>query len=97
MIGAISSISSPQIAETVKSTANSAPGAFQDALASAIQSVEDGSQQASQSVEQFLNGEGGELHTAVLATQKAELEFELFMQVRNKIVGAYQEIMRMQI
>jgi flagellar hook-basal body complex protein FliE len=97
MIGAISSISSPQIAETVKPTANSAPGAFQDALSSAIQSVENNSQQASQSVEQFLNGEGGELHTAVLATQKAELEFELFMQVRNKIVGAYQEIMRMQL
>jgi flagellar hook-basal body complex protein FliE len=98
MIGAISSISSPQIAETtVKSTANSSPGAFHDALSSAIQSVENSSQQSSQSVEQFLNGEGGELHTAVLATQKAELEFELFMQVRNKIVGAYQEIMRMQL
>jgi flagellar hook-basal body complex protein FliE len=98
MIGAISSISGPQIAETtVKPAANSSPGAFQDALSSAIQSVENGSRQASQSVEQFLNGEGGELHTAMLATQKAELEFELFMQVRNKIVGAYQEIMRMQI
>ncbi len=98
MIGAISPISTtPQISEIVKSSEGSSPGAFQDALSHAIQSVENNSQQASQSVEQFLTGEGGELHTAVLATQRAELEFELFMQVRNKIVGAYQEIMRMQL
>ena len=33
----------------------------------------------------------------VLATQRAELAFELFMQVRNKVVSAYQEVMRMQL
>ena len=33
----------------------------------------------------------------VVATQKADLAFELFLQVRNKVVSAYQEIMRMQI
>jgi flagellar hook-basal body complex protein FliE len=33
----------------------------------------------------------------VMATQKAEMAFELFLQVRNKVVSAYQEIMRMQI
>jgi flagellar hook-basal body complex protein FliE len=32
-----------------------------------------------------------------MATQKAELSFELFMQARNKAVSAYQEIMRMQM
>ena len=52
---------------------------------------------ASASVERFLSGEGEELHTTVLATQQAELSFELFMQARNKVVSAYQEIMRMQL
>jgi len=37
------------------------------------------------------------LHTAVLATQRAELFFQLFLQARNKVVDAYQEIMRMQM
>jgi len=37
------------------------------------------------------------LHDTVLATQQAELAFELFMQARNKVVSAYQEIMRMQM
>jgi flagellar hook-basal body complex protein FliE len=48
-------------------------------------------------VQSFLAGEGGELHSTIMATQRAELSFELFQQVRNKVVSAYQEIMRMQM
>ena len=72
-------------------------GGFQEVFASAIRSVESQGQAASASVEQFLSGEGGELHSTVLATQRAELSFELFLQMRNKVVNAYQEIMRMQV
>jgi flagellar hook-basal body complex protein FliE len=82
----------------------SAPGAsrgekgFGDVLSEAIRSVETTGQNAGDSVERFLSGESGEdLHTTVLATQRAELSFELFMQMRNKVVSAYQEIMRMQM
>ncbi len=72
-------------------------GAFQDVLSKAIQSVEASGQSASASVERFLSGDGEELHSTILATQRAELSFELFQQVRNKVVTAYQEIMRMQM
>ncbi len=72
-------------------------GAFRSLLDSAIANVEATRQSADRQIEQFLAGEGGELHTAALAAQKAELAFELFLQVRNKVVQAYQEIMRMQI
>jgi flagellar hook-basal body complex protein FliE len=72
-------------------------GGFQEVFSSAIRSVEGLSADASASVERFLSGEGEELHTTVLATQKAELAFEMFMQARNKVVNAYQEIMRMQV
>jgi flagellar hook-basal body complex protein FliE len=72
-------------------------GGFQDVLSSAIQKVEAVGQNASASVERFLTGEGEELHTTILATQQAELSFELFLQARNKVVSAYQEIMRMQM
>ena len=54
-------------------------------------------QNASASVERFLSGEGEELHTTILATQRADLAFDLFLQARNKVVSAYQEIMRMQM
>jgi flagellar hook-basal body complex protein FliE len=76
---------------------SSSGGAFQDVLTSAIQRVESMGSDASTSVQKFLAGEGEELHTAVLASQRAELGFDMFLQVRNKVVGAYQEIMKMQM
>ncbi|HWC96544.1 MAG TPA: flagellar hook-basal body complex protein FliE [Candidatus Sulfopaludibacter sp.] len=75
----------------------SSPGAFQDVFSSAVQQVESLRTNASASVERFLSGEGEELHTAVMATNRAELSFDLFLQTRNKVVGAYQEIMKMQL
>ena len=70
---------------------------FQDVLSSAIRQVESAGQNASLSVERFLSGEGEELHTTILAAQQAELSLDLFLQARNKVVSAYQEIMRMQM
>ncbi len=52
---------------------------------------------ASKTVQKFVTGESEELHSVALGVQRAELEFELFLQVRNKVVQAYQEIMRMQM
>jgi flagellar hook-basal body complex protein FliE len=72
-------------------------GAFQDVFASAIQSVEAFGQDAATSAQKFLSGEGEELHTTIMAAQKAELSFDMFLQVRNKVVSAYQEVMRMQM
>jgi flagellar hook-basal body complex protein FliE len=76
---------------------SSSGGAFKDVLTGAIQRVESMGTDATTSVQNFLSGEGGELHTAILASQRAELGFDMFLQVRNKVVGAYQEIMKMQM
>ncbi len=73
------------------------PGGFQQALEGAIGSVEGLRGAANQSIERFLAGEGEDLHSTILATQRADLAFEMFMQVRNKVVQAYQEVMRMQM
>lgn len=98
----ITPISFPVLAEPVSPSVGPAKpastgGTFQEAFASAIQTVENSSAQASASVDRFLNGEGEELHTTILATERAQLTFDLFMQARNKVVSAYQEIMRMQM
>jgi len=89
--GGLSPAIVPSLAES------SSPGAFQSVLESAIGRVEDLRSTASQSVQRFLAEENEELHGTVLATQRAELAFELFLQVRNKVVAAYQEVMRMQM
>jgi len=44
----------------------------------------------------LLNGTGVEVHDAMIATQKSDMAFELALQVRNKAVGAYQQMMAMQ-
>jgi len=70
---------------------------FGNILQGAIDQVEGAGNNANQSVQQFLSGDGEDLHTTVLAVQRANLEFDMLMQVRNKVVSAYQEIMRMQM
>jgi flagellar hook-basal body complex protein FliE len=52
--------------------------------------------QASDAVSGLLSGKGVEVHDAMIATQKADMAFELALQVRNKAVGAYQQMMGMQ-
>ena len=66
-------------------------------LKDAISTVNDLSQQSSREVEKIMTGETDDLHTAVIAMQRADVSFQMMMQVRNKIVQAYQEILRMPV
>ena len=66
-----------------------------DTLKSAISTADQIGNTASQQVSGVLTGSGGDVHTAMIAVEKADLSFQMMMQVRNKIVQAYQEISRM--
>jgi flagellar hook-basal body complex protein FliE len=92
-------LSIPAIVAPSILSAQAAPsgGAFQSAFADAVSKVESFQNNAQASVERFLSGEGEELHHVAIASQQAELSFQLFMQVRNKIVSAYQQVMQMQV
>lgn len=83
--------------ESSSASTESAGSPFKDVLNSAIQEVEGARANANQSVQRFLSGEGDDLHSTILATQRADLEFQMFLQVRNKVVSAYQEVMKMQM
>jgi len=72
-------------------------GNFQAILSDAIGRVQQSQQNAQSSIDKFLSGEDEEVHKVALATQQAELSFDLFLQMRNKVVSAYQEVMRMQM
>jgi flagellar hook-basal body complex protein FliE len=98
MPGPILPISVPVMPELAGTGAASpGGGGFADVLSHAIQTVGGLDRQASESVQRFLSGDGEDLHTAVLATTRAELAFDMLLQTRNKVVSAYQEIMRMQM
>ncbi len=69
---------------------------FTDALENAIAEVEKLQGQADARVAQILEGNGTDVHSAMIAVEKADLSFQLMMQVRNKIVQAYKDISNMQ-
>jgi flagellar hook-basal body complex protein FliE len=100
-ISGLGSIPVPPALATPAAPAAPASGgagtSFADALSSAINEVESSRNSADQSVNQFLSGEGNDLHSTILASQRADLEFQMFMQVRNKVVSAYQEVMKMSL
>lgn len=70
---------------------------FAAALRQAVERVNDMQQQSGAEIERFLTGESEDLHKTILSVQKSELAFEMLLEVRNKVVQAYQEIMRIQV
>jgi flagellar hook-basal body complex protein FliE len=94
-ISGISPISSAPAAITAGEAGQ--PGAFQSVLEGTIGTLEGLNKNAGAAVQSFLSGQNEDLHTTILATQQAEMAFQLGLQVRNKMVSAYQEIMKMQL
>jgi flagellar hook-basal body complex protein FliE len=71
-------------------------GNFGSALKTAINQVEQMHTSAEQQVTDLLKGDRSDVHNVMIAVEKADVAFQLMMQVRNKIVSAYQEVSRMQ-
>ena len=100
MTAPIGPITTPLLAEiTAPSTTQAPAGAagFASMLTDAMGRVDQSNKAAQGTVDRFLSGENEEIHDMAIATQRNELQFELFLQVRNKIVQAYQDVMRMQM
>jgi flagellar hook-basal body complex protein FliE len=98
LIGQISSnMQLPEITRTRTSTKTEEGGSFGDMLKSAISTANELQKQSDVEIQKLMTGETQDLHTTMIAVQKADLSFQMMMQVRNKIVQAYQEIMRMQV
>lgn len=75
------------------------PGAstpFADLISDAVGQVNQLDTQARAAVTGLMTGSGVDVHHAVIATQKADMAFELVLAVRNKAVQAYQSVMGMQ-
>ncbi len=70
---------------------------FSDLLKNAVETVNSMQHEAGRLEDAVAKGENVNIHQAVIAGEKAGLSFRLLMQVRNKMVEAYQEVMRMQV
>ena len=70
---------------------------FMDTLQHAISKVNDIQLEAGQATQALMTGQTQNIHQAMVALQEADVSFQLMMQIRNKLVSAYEEIQRMQI
>jgi flagellar hook-basal body complex protein FliE len=90
----------PVPSQLATSTPLSSPASSNDIFGgmwrAAAEQIKDTDAKAQQAVTGLLSGKGVEVHDAIIATQKADMSFELALQVRNKAVAAYQQMMTMQ-
>lgn len=91
-IGAITSLFGP----VSSSTATAGDPGFSGVLKSALAQVNSMQNEASQQVNTLVSGGSADLGHVMISVEKADVAFQLMMQVRNKIVGAYQDIEKMQ-
>jgi flagellar hook-basal body complex protein FliE len=77
--------------------ATSAGESFGSLLGRMVQEVNTSQNAASAAVQNLQSGGNVSLHQAVIAMEEASLSFQLMVEVRNKLLESYQEIMRMQI
>lgn len=73
-----------------------AGGEFMKSLQDAMSQVSQLQGEADSRVGELLNGNNQDVHSAMIAVEKASLAFEMMVQVRNKIVQAYQQVSGMQ-
>jgi len=70
---------------------------FGEVLKQSISDVNSLQSEAGRSVEKLVSGESDNLHDVMIAVEKAKTSFDLLMEIRNKAIDAYREMMRMQV
>ena len=91
-----SSSLSPLAVGDVPSAATGSPAPFADLLTDAVGQVQQLEQQSKTAIEGLMTGKGVDVHEAMIASEKAEMGFEMVLSVRNKALAAYQQVMGMQ-
>ena len=99
-IQAVSNLASAGTAALGGAPVSTTPGKqatpFSDLLTDAVGQVDSLEKQAQTAVTGLMTGSGVDVHTAMIATEKANMAFELSLAVRNKAIQAYQSVMGMQ-
>lgn len=79
------------------STSGAGETGFANTLKNAINSVDQLQKESDIKMQQLATGQNNNIHETMIAAEKADIALRLMVQVRNKIIEAYQEIMRMQV
>jgi flagellar hook-basal body complex protein FliE len=98
-IGSIKSLGSidPRAAYGSVGSAAAPKTNFADQLKNAVAEVDGLQTRREEMVEKMVTGETAEVHDVMIAAKESQLAFELLLEIRNKLLESYQEIMRMQV
>ncbi len=80
-----------------QSSSGTSETSFSDILKKSIEQVNDAQLQADNAIRKAMSGENTDIHDTMIAIQKADVSLKLMMEVRNKLLEAYQDIMRTQV
>ncbi|MFY9676136.1 MAG: flagellar hook-basal body complex protein FliE [Terriglobales bacterium] len=92
----LTGLPTPPSAPTAPSGSQDEQGNFGDTLRSAISSVDQLNQSSDSQVTELLKGDRQDVHNVMIAIEKADISYQLMLQVRNKILNAYQEVSKLQ-
>lgn len=81
----------------IDKTLKDSNASFGETLSKAISDVNSLQNEAGKAVDKMVVGEAVDLHEVMIAAEKAKTSFDLLMEIRNKTIDAYREIMRMQV
>lgn len=71
--------------------------AFKESLVAEIKKVDEMQRHADRAIEDFATGERDDLENVIIATQKADTAFRMLLQVRNKVMEAYEEVKQIRV
>ncbi len=98
MLGVLRTTAAQASGKPAESAATAGPSSFSAALQNSIDKVNQTQQQANQMSHQMVAGDTTQnLHEVMIALQTASVSFQEMVQVRNKLVSAYQDVMNMQV
>ncbi len=83
--------------KTAEKSARDATVSFGETLSQAVKDVNSLQVEANKAVDQMIDGQDVDLHDVMIAAEKAKTSFDLLMEIRNKAISAYQELMRIQV
>jgi flagellar hook-basal body complex protein FliE len=86
-----------QKTNVINTNSNTSKPSFADALKKSIEQINESQNESDKMTEALATGKNVELHDVMISAQKASVTMSLAVEVRNKAIEAYQEMMRMQV
>lgn len=97
MIDQISSIAPSPLNDQIGTQVSKAGDSFADAMRKSLEEANKAQNAGDKSIQALQSGEAEHLHEVMLTVEKADLSLRMLVQMRNKALSAYEEIMRMQL